>query len=87
MLERVLELLEHASSMMSLFAVAVMVVGFVLAAKRYFAQFNVLGKEENFTQFKIGLGRALTQSGRFGNRLQRIGCKCTRRRNSPTYSG
>jgi len=45
--------------MMSLFAVAVMIVGFVLAAKRYFAQFNSLSKDENFIQFKIGLGRAL----------------------------
>lgn len=46
--------------MINLFAVAVMIVGFVLAAKRYLAQFNALGKEENFIQFKIGLGRALT---------------------------
>lgn len=55
----VLEILEHASGMMALFAVAAMIIGFVLAAKRYSGQFNAQGKEENFTQFKIGLGRAL----------------------------
>jgi uncharacterized membrane protein len=60
MLELILENLEKASHVISLFAVGVIVVGFVRAAIRYAAHWRSEKIERNFSQFKVDLGRALT---------------------------
>lgn len=59
MTEHVLEFLEHAGGFINLAGVAVIVVGFVLAAGRYAGSWRDLGPEGSFSQFKVGLGRAL----------------------------
>ena len=58
--ERILGLLEHAGTAISLFAVAVIVVGFTLTAIRYVFRFRGQGPEPDFDQFKVELGRTLT---------------------------
>lgn len=60
MTEQILEYLEYAGHGLSLFAVAVIVVGFAVAAGRYAWQFREYGPERDFQWFKIELGRALT---------------------------
>ena len=60
MLERILQYLEHAGAAISLFAVAVIVVGFALALGRYLIQFRESKPEVNFKRFKIELGKSLT---------------------------
>ena len=60
MTEQILEYLEYAGHGLSLFAVAVILVGFAVAAGRYAWQFRDRGPEQDFQQFKIQLGRALT---------------------------
>jgi uncharacterized membrane protein len=60
MIEQTLEILEHASSFINLFAVAVIVLGFARSLWRYAKHYKELGPEVSFGQFKIGLGRALT---------------------------
>ena len=60
MIEHALHLLELAGKGINLFAVALMVVGFILAAVHYLLRFRKLAVEENFTGFKIELGHALT---------------------------
>jgi len=60
MTEQILEYLEYAGHGLSLFAVAVILVGFAVAAGRYAWQFRNRGPEQDFQQFKIQLGRALT---------------------------
>jgi uncharacterized membrane protein len=44
----------------NVFAVALIVAGFMLAAIRYLLRFRALAVEENFTGFKIERGHALT---------------------------
>jgi uncharacterized membrane protein len=60
MAEQILKYLEQAGEVISLFAVAVIVVGFALAAARYTFRFRKVNLEQNFKQFKIQLGHALT---------------------------
>ena len=60
MTEEILEYLEYAGHGLSLFAVAVILIGFAGAAGRYAWQFREFGPEKDFQQFKIQLGRALT---------------------------
>ena len=60
MIDQILEFLEHASGVINLFAVAVIVIGFALSHGRYALQDQELAPEADFGQFKIGLGRALT---------------------------
>ena len=60
MIEQILKYLEHAGHAMSLFAVAVIVVGSALAAGRYAIQFRVSTPVENFKRFKIELGKSLS---------------------------
>ena len=60
MLEQILKYLEYAGGAISLFAVAVIVVGFALALGRYLIQFRESKPVENFKRFKIGLGKSLT---------------------------
>ncbi len=60
MAEQILKYLEQASGVISLFAVAVIVAGFALAAARYAFRFREGNLEQNFKQFKIQLGHALT---------------------------
>ena len=59
MTETILGLLEKAGLVINLFAVAVIVGGFILSAVRYSRRFRAEGLEKNFQEFKIELGRAL----------------------------
>ena len=59
MIEQILEYLEKAGSAISLFAVAVIIVGFAVAAWRYARRFRETTQENNFNLFKIELGGAL----------------------------
>ena len=59
MIERSLEYLEHAGAMIRLAAVAVIIVGFVVAAGRYAWSYRKLQSERDFSRFKIELGQAL----------------------------
>ncbi|HIL77675.1 MAG: DUF1622 domain-containing protein [Methyloprofundus sp.] len=60
MIEETLHLLELAGEAVNLFAVALIIAGFMLAAMRYLLQLRTLTVEENFTGFKVELGGALT---------------------------
>ena len=57
--EQILEFLEKAGVAISLFAVAVIVVGFAIAAWRYARRFREKTQENNFNLFKVELGGAL----------------------------
>ena len=57
--EQVAAFLERGSWLISLFAVLVILVGFVLASGRYALRFRKAALAENFGGFKIELGRAL----------------------------
>ncbi len=59
MTEQILELLEKAGLIITVFAVLIIVAGFILAAVRYFLRFRSQSPVENFTSFKIELGKAL----------------------------
>ena len=59
MAEHILKFLEQAGTVISLFAVLVVVAGFALAAARYTFGFRKVDLDRNFKQFKIQLGRAL----------------------------
>lgn len=59
MAEEVLAFLERAGRVISLVGVSVIVLGFSLAAVEYARDYRRLGAQEAFTQFKVGLGRAL----------------------------
>lgn len=59
MSEQVLTYLERAGGLISLFAVLIIVVGFALASGRYALRFQKVAPAENFSDFKIELGRAL----------------------------
>ena len=58
--EQILELLEKASHVISLFAVLLIVIGFLRATIRYVKRWRSEAAERNFVQFKIDLGHALT---------------------------
>jgi uncharacterized membrane protein len=60
MSEQILEHLEQSSTIITLFAVVVIVVGFVLAAARYARRWRGGTLDRSFRQFKIDLGHALT---------------------------
>jgi len=59
MSEQVLTYLERGGGLISLFAVLIIVAGFALASGRYALRFRKVGPSENFSDFKIELGRAL----------------------------
>ena len=59
MTEQILEYLEKAGYAISLFAVAVIVVGFSIAAWRYARRFREMTQENNFDLFKVELGGVL----------------------------
>ena len=59
MTELILEYLEKAGIAISLFAVAVIIVGFATAAWSYARRFRDTTQESNFKLFKIELGGAL----------------------------
>ena len=59
MIEQILEYLEKAGIAISMFAVAVIIVFFVVAAWRYARRFRETTQENNFNLFKIELGGAL----------------------------
>ena len=59
MIEQILEYLEQAGVAISLFAVAVIIVGFAVAAWRYARRFRGTTQENNLNFFKIELGGAL----------------------------
>ncbi len=60
MIEHILELLETAGQAISLFAVAVIVVGFVRSLGRYALRIRRLEREQNFGRLRIELALALT---------------------------
>ena len=59
MTEQILEYLEHAGVAISLFAVAVIIAGFAIAAWRYARRYRETTHEDNFKFFKVELGGAL----------------------------
>ena len=59
MTEQILEYLEKAGYAISLFAVAVIIVGFAIAAWRYARRFREMTQENNFDLFKVELGGVL----------------------------
>jgi len=59
MSEQILTHLERSGGLISLFAVLVIVAGFALASGRYAHRFRNVAPAENFSDFKIELGRAL----------------------------
>ena len=59
MTELILRYLEQAGVAINLFAVAVIIAGFALAAARYTFGFRKVDLDPNFQQFKIQLGHAL----------------------------
>ena len=59
MVEQIVAFLERPAGMISLVGVAVIAVGFLLAAGRCAAGYRRLGPEASFDRFKVGLGRAL----------------------------
>ena len=59
MIEHILGYLEKAGIAISMFAVAVIIVGFVVAAWGYARRFRETTQEDNFNLFKIQLGGAL----------------------------
>ncbi len=62
MAEEILGYLEQAGVAISLFAVAVIIIGFAAATWRYASRFRKSTAEENFNLFKIELGSALLLS-------------------------
>ncbi len=60
MVEVMLGFLERAGGAISLFAVAIIVVGFVLASGRYVLRWLDVTLDQNFKQFKVDLAHALT---------------------------
>ena len=60
MIGHTLHWLEPAGEAVNVFAVALIVAGFMVAAIRYLLRFRALAVEENSTGFKIELGHALT---------------------------
>ncbi len=60
MSEQILGFLELAGAVITLFAVGVILVGFVLAAARYAGRWRDATRDKNFVQFKIDLAHALT---------------------------
>ncbi len=59
LIEQILEYLEKAGIVISLVAVAVIIVGFTIAAWRYARRFRDTTQEANFNVFKIELGGIL----------------------------
>ena len=59
LIEQILEYLDMAGMAISLFAVAVIIVGFAFAASRYAGRFRETTQESNFNIFKVELGGAL----------------------------
>ena len=55
----ILEILEKAGHLISLFAVAIIIAGFAGAAWRYARRFKEKTHADNFSLFKVELGRAL----------------------------
>jgi len=58
-IEQILEFLEIVGIAISLFAVAVIVVGFAMAAWGYSRRFGKKSQEDNFNLFKVELGGSL----------------------------
>ena len=60
MSEQILTYLEQAGAVISLCAVLVIIVGFALAVGRYALRYSQQTLEQDFKQFQIKLGSALT---------------------------
>ena len=60
MSEPIFEFLEKTGHAISLFAVALIIGGFLLAAVRYARRYRETALDPNFQTFKIELGRTLT---------------------------
>lgn len=59
MAEQILGILERGGWFISLFAVLVIVAGFALSLVRYFSRYKKADLDENFSIFKVELGRSL----------------------------
>ena len=59
LIEQILQYLEKAGIAISLFAVAVIIVGFAVAAWGYARRFRKTAQEHNFNLFKVELGGVL----------------------------
>ena len=57
--EQILGYLEQAGVAISLFAVAVIIIGFAMSAWHYGRRFRDTEREQNFSRFKVELGSAL----------------------------
>jgi len=57
--EQILTYLDQASHGITLFAVLVIVCGFLLAAGRFMADYRKLGSKPIFRRFKVEMGRSL----------------------------
>ena len=55
----ILEYLEKAAIFISLFAVAVIIVGFAASLWRYASRFSATDRKDNFILFKVELGKVL----------------------------
>ena len=59
MIEHLLEIMEQAGHVLSLFSVAVIIGSFAVSAWRYARNYRTLDLGENFRRFKIELGSGL----------------------------
>ena len=69
MAEQILQYLEQAGVAISLFAVAVIIAGFALAAARYTFRFRKVDLDQNFLQFKIQLGNGASRKPGYMRRI------------------
>lgn len=60
MIEQIVNILEQAGGFISLFAVAVIIFGFVLTMGNYALRFRKIGPIKDFNRFKVQLAKILT---------------------------
>ena len=60
MIEQIVNILEQAGGFISLFAAALIIIGFILTAGNYAKGFRNLGPAKDFSRFKVQLGKILT---------------------------
>lgn len=59
MTEHILEILEKAGNAISLFAAAIIIVGFVIAAGRWFQRMRLEGPRSALERYRLRLGRSV----------------------------
>tara|TARA_R110000868_G_scaffold124779_2_gene329642 strand:- start:12019 stop:12390 length:372 start_codon:yes stop_codon:yes gene_type:complete len=60
MIENLLKYLERADAIISLFAVAIIVIGLSIVSVRYLYRFWKIKSKQNFTLFRVEFGNVLT---------------------------